>query len=135
MLSSRSDPPLPLARWQAQGHLNELRGTDLRFTLEETEAFLTRVLGSEAAHEIAGALEERTEGWIAVLRLAALSLRNASDQTAFLERLGHSPDRYGQQLPGGGSPQPASACRAGVARTDVDIGAVLRRVVWSGHGE
>src|SRR6266581_667732 len=59
VLSSRSDPQLPLARWQAQGHLHELRGTDLRFTLEETEAFLARALGSVTAHEIAGALEER----------------------------------------------------------------------------
>jgi LuxR family maltose regulon positive regulatory protein len=92
-LSSRSDPPLPLARWQAQGHLHELRASDLRFTLEETEAFLAGALGSVAAHKVAGALEERTEGWIAMLRLAALSLRNAPDHTAFLERLGHSPER------------------------------------------
>ncbi len=93
VLSSRSDPPLPLARWQAQGHLHELRGSDLRFTLEETEAFLARVVGSVAAHDVAGALEERTEGWIAIVHLAALSLRNAPDQTAFLEGLGHTPDR------------------------------------------
>ena len=93
VLSSRSDPLLPLARWQAQGHLHELRGTDLRFTLEETEAFLARALGSVAAHEVAGALEERTEGWIAIVRLAALSLRNTPDQTAFLERLGLAPER------------------------------------------
>ena len=93
VLSSRTDPQLPLARWQAQGHLHELRGTDLRFTLEETEAFLARELGSVAAHEVAGVLEERTEGWIAMVRLAALSLRNAPDQMAFLERLGHAPER------------------------------------------
>ena len=93
VLSSRTDPQLPLAWWQAQGHLHELRGSDLCFTLEETEAFLAREVGSVAAHEVAGLLEERTEGWIAMLRLAALSLRNAPDQTAFLERLGHSPDR------------------------------------------
>ena len=75
VLICRSDPPLPVARWLAKGYLYELRGTDLRFTLEETEAFLTRMLGSEAARETAGALDERTEGWIAALRLAALSLR------------------------------------------------------------
>jgi ATP/maltotriose-dependent transcriptional regulator MalT len=92
VLTSRTDPQLPLARWQAQGHLHELRASDLRFTLEETEAFLTRELGSSAAHQIAGTLEERTEGWIAVVRLAALSLRNAPDQTAFLERLDHAPE-------------------------------------------
>ena len=93
VLSSRSDPQLPLARWQAQGHLHELRSSDLCFTLEETEAFLAHELGSVAAHMVAGALEERTEGWIAMVRLAALSLRNAPDQTAFLERFGHATER------------------------------------------
>jgi len=93
VLVTRSDPPLPLARWRAQGHLNELRLTDLRFTLEETEAFLTHELGSVAAYESAVALEERTEGWIAVLRLAALSLRSTSDRTAFIDRLRSYPDR------------------------------------------
>ncbi len=87
VLICRSDPPLPIARWLAKGRLNELRGTDLRFTLEETEAFLTRMLGSEAARETAGALDERTEGWIAALRLAAVSLRGTSDRASFLERL------------------------------------------------
>jgi LuxR family maltose regulon positive regulatory protein len=93
VLGTRSDPPLPLAKWRAGGHLNELRGTDLRFTLEETEAFLARVLGNEATQEIAVALEEWAEGWIAVLRLAALSLRNTSDHMAFTERFRHYPDR------------------------------------------
>jgi LuxR family maltose regulon positive regulatory protein len=87
VLICRSDPPLPVARWLAKGRLYELRGTDLRFTREETEAFLTRMLGSEAARETAGALEERTEGWIAALRLAALSLRGISDRASFLEHL------------------------------------------------
>jgi LuxR family maltose regulon positive regulatory protein len=94
VLSTRSDPPLPLARWRAKGHLHELRSADLRFTLAETEAFLTRALGNELAHETAGALEELTEGWIAVLRLAALSLRSTVDRMSFIERLRSSPDRY-----------------------------------------
>ena len=93
VLATRTDPLLPLTRWRARGWLNELRHDDLRFTLEETEAFLSSVIGSVAAHEAAGTLQERTEGWIAVLRLAALSLRNTSDRTAFIERLGHYPDR------------------------------------------
>ena len=87
VLICRSDPPLPVARWLAKGRLNELRGTDLRFTPEETEAFLTCMLGSETARETAGALDERTEGWIAALRLAALSLRGTSDRASFLEHL------------------------------------------------
>ncbi len=93
VLATRVDPPLPLARWRAKGHLHDLRGADLRFTLEETEAFLTRVVGNELAQETTVVLEERTEGWIALLRLAALSLRSASDRAAFMERLGNYPDR------------------------------------------
>ena len=92
VLTTRSDPPLPLARWHVQGYLNDLRPTDLRFSLEETETFLTRVLGSGVTPEIAAALEEWTGGWIAVLRLAALSLRNTSDALAFMEQLRSSPD-------------------------------------------
>ena len=92
VLATRADPPLSLARWRANGYLNELRGSDLRFTLEETETFLARALGSVAAHEVAGALEERTEGWIAILRLTMLSLRSASDPAAFMERFRHTPD-------------------------------------------
>jgi LuxR family transcriptional regulator, maltose regulon positive regulatory protein len=92
VLATRSDPPLPLSRWRAQGRLTELRGADLRFTLEETHAFLNRVVGKDLAQQTAQALEERTEGWIAVLRLAALSLRSTSDGAAFLQRLRHSPD-------------------------------------------
>jgi LuxR family transcriptional regulator, maltose regulon positive regulatory protein len=94
VLSTRSDPPLPLARWRVRGYLNDLRSPDLRFTLKETEAFLTRALDTELAHETAGALEELTEGWIAVLRLTVLSLRSTSDRTAFLERLRNSPDHF-----------------------------------------
>ena len=93
VLSSRTDPQLPLARWRPKGQLHELRGSDLCFTLEETEAFLAGTLGSVSAHMVAGALEERTEGWIAIVRLAALSLRNAPDKSAFLERLGQAPER------------------------------------------
>ncbi len=92
VLATRSDPPLPLHRWRAKGHLNELRPTDLRFTLEETEAFLTHELGSMAAHETAVSLEERTGGWIAILRLVALSLHNTADSAAFLEQLPGSTD-------------------------------------------
>ena len=87
VLICRSDPPLPVARWLAKGRLYELRGIDLRFMPEETEAFLTNMLGSEAARETAGALNERTEGWVAALRLAALSLRDTFDRASFMEHL------------------------------------------------
>jgi LuxR family maltose regulon positive regulatory protein len=87
VLLCRSDPPLPVARWLAKGHLYELRGNDLRFTREETELFLTHMLGSEVARETAAALNEHTEGWIAALRLAAISLSGTSDSSSFLEHL------------------------------------------------
>jgi LuxR family maltose regulon positive regulatory protein len=87
VLICRSDPPLPLARWLAKGRLYELRGNDLRFTREETEAFLTRMLGSEAARETAAVLDVRTEGWIAAIRIAAISLRETSDRASFLQQL------------------------------------------------
>jgi LuxR family transcriptional regulator, maltose regulon positive regulatory protein len=87
VLISRSDPPLPLAQWRAKGQLNDLRPTDLRFTLEETEAFLTQELGKGVTRETAVELYELTNGWIAVLRLAALSLRTIADPAAFMEQL------------------------------------------------
>ena len=93
VLATRFDPPLPLVKWLALGQLTELRGADLRFTPQEMQAFLARVLGNEAARQSAMALEERTGGWIAMLRLAALSLRSTSDSASFLQRLGHFPDR------------------------------------------
>ncbi len=93
VLDTRSDPPLPVHRWRALGYLNDLRPAELRFTLEETEDFLMRMLGNELAHEIVAELEEQTEGWIAILRLAALSLRNTFDQATFMERLRSYPDR------------------------------------------
>jgi LuxR family transcriptional regulator, maltose regulon positive regulatory protein len=93
VLSSRTEPPLPLARWRARGQLQDLRAADMRFTLQETEIFLARLLGGEQAHQVAGMMAERTEGWVAVVRLAALSLRGRVDPAAFLERLSHSPDR------------------------------------------
>ena len=71
---------------------------DLRFTLEETEAFLKHALGNAVAREASASLQDRTGGWIAVLRLAALSLRNASDVTTLMNHLqtyaDHSIQRY-----------------------------------------
>jgi LuxR family maltose regulon positive regulatory protein len=92
LLATRVDPPFPLAIWRAQGRLNELRSVDLRFTLQETQYFLTGVLGYDLASEAAERLEERTEGWIAMLRLAAFSLHSISDHKVFIEHLNSYPD-------------------------------------------
>ncbi len=93
VLCTRADPDLPLARWRARGELVEIRAADLRFTSEETAAFLTDAIGQELAPEDVEVLEERTEGWIAALQLAALSLRGRSDVSGFISRFAGD-DRY-----------------------------------------
>ncbi len=85
VIATRADPPLPLARLRTRGHLTEIRAADLRFTSEETTAFLTRTLGLHLSGEDITALEARTEGWIAGLQLAGLSMRGRQDIPAFLK--------------------------------------------------
>ena len=84
VLSSREDPPLPLSRRRTQGAVTELRAADLRFTPEETAAFFTATLGIDVplTMEAIRALDARSEGWIAGLQLAALSLRGQSREQA-----------------------------------------------------
>ena len=86
VLATRGDPPLPLARLRGRGLVTELRTTDLRFTLEEATTFLTEVMGLPLTGEDIGILEQRTEGWIAGMQLAALSLqgRSADEVAAFI---------------------------------------------------
>lgn len=84
ILATRVDPPLPLPRLRARNLLCELRAEDLRFTHEEAALFLRETMGLDvAAHEIE-ALESRTEGWIAGLQMAALSLQGRDDVSAFI---------------------------------------------------
>jgi LuxR family transcriptional regulator, maltose regulon positive regulatory protein len=84
VLSSRVDPPLPLARLRGRGQLAELRAADLRFTLAETAAFLREVTGLDLPAASVGALQERTEGWAVGVQLAALSLRGHADPAGFI---------------------------------------------------
>jgi LuxR family maltose regulon positive regulatory protein len=84
VIATREDPPLPLARLRARGHLTELRATDLRFTPAEAAEFLTQVMGLHLSAEDVAALERRTEGWIAGLQLAALSLQGQPDPARFI---------------------------------------------------
>ncbi len=84
VLLTRADPPLPLARLRARDQLTEIRAADLRFTVEEATAFLDRMLGLALAPEQVAALEQRTEGWIAGLQLAALSAQRRSDLHDFI---------------------------------------------------
>jgi LuxR family transcriptional regulator, maltose regulon positive regulatory protein len=83
-LTSRSDPPLPLARLRARGQLTELRTDDLRFTAEEAAALLRESAGLALPGAAVAALVARTEGWAAGLQLAALSLRGRSDIAEFV---------------------------------------------------
>jgi LuxR family maltose regulon positive regulatory protein len=75
VIASREDTNLPLARLRARGQLTELRAADLRFTPEEAGAFLNQMMNLNLSVENIAALETRTEGWIAGLQLAALSMQ------------------------------------------------------------
>ena len=81
VVATRSDPLLPLARLRSRGQLLELRAADLRFTPSEARDFLNHVMGLELTERDVEALENRTEGWVAGLQLAALSLRNTPSRT------------------------------------------------------
>ncbi len=84
IIATRADPPLPLARWRARGQMNEIRAADLRFTTEEAATFFSTAINSELHPHALAALEERTEGWIAGLQLAALSMQNRQDISEFV---------------------------------------------------
>ena len=84
VMATRADPPLPLARLRAQGQLTEVRTADLRFGAAEASEFLQTVMGLDLEAEAVATLEQHTEGWIAGLQLAALSLQSRADASAFL---------------------------------------------------
>jgi LuxR family maltose regulon positive regulatory protein len=84
ILTSRSDPPLPLARLRARGQMKTLRADDLRFTREEAAMFLEQVMGLHLSAADVAALETCTEGWIAGLQLAALSMQGQADIPGFI---------------------------------------------------
>ncbi|HET7088089.1 MAG TPA: LuxR family transcriptional regulator, partial [Anaerolineae bacterium] len=85
VIATREDPQLPLARLRARGQLTELRATDLRFTLSEAAEFLNQVMGLNLSAEDIAALEIRTEGWIAGLQLAAISMQGHKDAAGFIK--------------------------------------------------
>ena len=93
IIASRADPPLSLARLRSHGDLTELRVSDLRFTPDEATAFLNQGMGLEISAGDVAALEQRTEGWIAGLQLAALSLQGREDISEFVAAFSGD-DRY-----------------------------------------
>ncbi len=93
VIGSRTDPPFPLARLRGRGELAEIRAADLRFTPGEAAAYLNEVMGLALTAAHVAALEGRTEGWIAALQLAALSLQGREDTAAFIAGFAGD-DRY-----------------------------------------
>ncbi len=85
VIATREDPHLPLARLRARDQLTELRAADLRFTPVEAAEFLSQVMGLNLSAEDIAALEKRTEGWIAGLQLAALSMQGHKDAASFIK--------------------------------------------------
>jgi len=85
IIATREDPDLPLARLRALGKMTELRAADLRFTASEAAEFLNRVMGLNLSAADISALETRTEGWIAGLQLAAISMQGHQDAASFIQ--------------------------------------------------
>src|SRR5262249_13567388 len=85
IVATREDPELPLARLRARDQFTEFRAPDLRFTPPEADEFLNQVMGLKLVAEDLVALETRTEGWIAGLQLAALSLQGHPDAAQFVQ--------------------------------------------------
>ncbi len=85
VIASREDPALPLARLRARGQLTELRAADLRFTPAEAAEFLNQGMGLNLTAEDVAALDRRTEGWIAGLQLAAISMQGQKDAAGFIK--------------------------------------------------
>ena len=93
VIATRADPALPLARLRGRGELVEIRATDLRFTPDEAAAYLNDVMDLDLTAQDIAALEGRTEGWIAALQLAALSIQGRDDIAGFIAGFAGD-DRY-----------------------------------------
>jgi LuxR family maltose regulon positive regulatory protein len=93
VITTRADPPLPLARLRVRGELAEIRAADLRFTPEEATTYLNGTMGLQLIAGDVAALEARTEGWIAAIQLAALSMQGRPDASSFIASFAGD-DRY-----------------------------------------
>jgi ATP/maltotriose-dependent transcriptional regulator MalT len=85
VITTRDDPPLPLARLRARHEMTELRAVDLRFTNAEVRGFLNQTMGLDITAEEVSALETRTEGWITGLQMAAISLQRQDDSAQVIK--------------------------------------------------
>jgi LuxR family transcriptional regulator, maltose regulon positive regulatory protein len=93
VIASRADPPFSLARWRGIGGLIEIRAADLRFTAEESATYLDGTVGGGLTAQDVATLDQRTEGWIAALQLAALSMQGRDDLPSFIAGFAGD-DRY-----------------------------------------
>ena len=93
VIASRTDPPVPLPRLRARGELVEIRAADLRFTADEAANYLNDVMALHLTAQDVAMLEDRTEGWIAALQLAALSMQGRDDVAGFIADFAGD-DRY-----------------------------------------
>ncbi len=93
VITTRSAPLFPLARYRAAGRMIELRESDLRFLNEEISQFLNNEMGLDLDNSIITALEKRTEGWIAGLQMAAISMQNRNEVEQFIKEFSGS-NRY-----------------------------------------
>jgi LuxR family transcriptional regulator, maltose regulon positive regulatory protein len=93
VIASRADPPMPLARLRARGELVEIRAADLRFTADEAAEYFNDVMALDLAAGELAILAGRSEGWIAALQLAALSMQGRDDVAEFINGFGGD-DRY-----------------------------------------
>ena len=93
VITTRADPALPLARLRARGELMEVRAADLRFTPDEAAAYLNGVMTLGLTERDVATLESRTEGWIAALQLAGLSMEGRDDIEGFIADFAGD-DRY-----------------------------------------
>jgi len=85
IIITRSDPPWPLARWRVKGDIAEFRAGDLSFTAEETAAFIRDITGKTLVESDLATLESRTEGWIAGIKMAVLSLQGKKDISGYIK--------------------------------------------------
>ncbi len=90
VISTRADPPWPLARWRVRGELSEMRMENLRFTPEETFTFLNEIAGLGLSEQDIKQLDAKTEGWAAGLHLAAVSMQKRGDNSGFIQRFAGS---------------------------------------------
>jgi LuxR family maltose regulon positive regulatory protein len=93
IITTRADPPLSQARRRGRAELSEIRAADLRFTVEEAAEFLNTCMGLGLSNEDTAALEDRTEGWIVGLQMAALSMQGVDDKHRFVATFAGD-DRY-----------------------------------------